>query len=134
MSRGSIGLPVYNGENHLRQSIESILAQTWQDFEFIISDNASVDSTPDICREYAERDSRIRYIRQPSNCGLSRNTNFVFEQSTGEYFKWVSHDDIHVPEFLARCVEVLDRSPSAVMVSPRGVIIDGNGQVLRIEK
>jgi glycosyltransferase involved in cell wall biosynthesis len=134
MPRVSIGLPVFNGENYVRQSIESILTQTYEDFEFIISDNASTDSTPDICREYAARDPRVRYVQQHSNCGLSKNSNFVFEQSKCEYFKWVSHDDIHAPTFVQRCVEALDQNPSAVMACPRGVIIDGHGEVLRVAR
>src|SRR5262245_56159334 len=120
MPRVSVGLPVFNGKNYVRQSIESILAQTYEDFEFIISDNASTDSTADICREYAARDRRVRYVRQHVNCGLSRNANFVFEQSASEYFKWVSHDDIHAPIFLQRCVEALDQNRSAVAACPRG--------------
>ena len=68
--RLSIGLPVYNGENFLAESIESLLGQSYEDFELIISDNASTDGTEDICRSYAQQDSRIRYIRQPHNIGL----------------------------------------------------------------
>jgi len=86
--RLSIGLPVYNGENHLPESIEALLGQSYGDFELIISDNASTDSTPDICHGYGRQDSRIRYIRQPRDIGRVPNHNFLIEQARGELFKW----------------------------------------------
>jgi glycosyltransferase involved in cell wall biosynthesis len=82
-SRLSIGLPVYNGEKYLAESVDSLLGQTFEDFELIISDNASTDSTAGICRRYAKQDSRIRYIRQPRNIGLAANHNFVIGQARG---------------------------------------------------
>jgi glycosyltransferase involved in cell wall biosynthesis len=128
MPRLSIGLPVYNGENYVRECVDSILNQTFEDFELIISDNASTDSTSEICREYAARDSRVRYYRQPTNLGCARNSNFVFAESRGEYFKWISHDDLHAPTFVARCIEVLDRDPSVVLCCTKHVLIDGQGR------
>ena len=80
--RLSIGLPVHNGEKYLAESLESLLGQTYEDFELIISDNASTDSTAEICRHYAKQDSRIRYIAQPRNIGLVANHNFVIEQAS----------------------------------------------------
>ncbi len=74
----SIGLPVYNGDNFLAEAIDSILRQTMEDFELIISDNASTDRTEEICREYAAGDSRIRYYRNESNLGAMANYNLVF--------------------------------------------------------
>ena len=71
--RVSIGLPVYNGEQYVAASIEALLGQTYEDFELIISDNASTDSTPDICLEYAKSDKRVRVIRQRENLGLVPN-------------------------------------------------------------
>ena len=71
LPRLSIGLPVYNGENYLAESLEALLGQTYEDFELIISDNASTDGTADICQRYGKQDSRIRYIRQPRNIGLN---------------------------------------------------------------
>ena len=73
----SIGLPVYNGEKLLRKSLDSILSQTFSDFELIISDNASSDLTPDICKEYLKRDKRIRYVRQKKNLGVHGNYFFL---------------------------------------------------------
>lgn len=89
----SIGLPVYNGGQHLRSAIDSILKQTFSDFELIISDNASTDETEPTCRELASRDNRIKYFRQSENIGVANNFRFVFEQATAPLFKWMAHDD-----------------------------------------
>lgn len=128
--RVSVGLPVYNGEKYLEQAIDSILTQTYTDFELIISDNASRDRTQQICRTYASKDERVRYFRNETNIGANRNFNRVFELSSGEYFKWAACDDVHAPEFVERCVEVLDRDPSVVLCYPRTIQIDTDGQVL----
>src|SRR5579875_956335 len=104
----SIGVPVYNGERYLAQALDSILAQTFSDYEIIISDNGSTDATPDICRMYAAQDPRIKFHRHDHNRGSAWNYNRVFELSSGTYFGWLSHDDVYDPRFLERCVEVLD--------------------------
>jgi glycosyltransferase involved in cell wall biosynthesis len=122
--RVSIGMPVYNGENYIEQALDAILAQTYQDFELIISDNASTDRTQEICRAYAAKDKRIRYYRQDRNCGPAWNFNLVFELAGGEYFKWAAHDDLLAPEFLEKCVEVLDRDPSIVLCNAKANVID----------
>jgi glycosyltransferase involved in cell wall biosynthesis len=128
--RVSIGLPVFNGDNYLSQALDSLLAQTCQDFELIISDNASADRTQEICRAYAAKDQRIRYYRNEENLGAARNYNQVFELSSGEYFKWACHDDLCAPEFLERCVEVLDRQPNVILCFPRTNIIDEHGKLI----
>ena len=93
--RLSIGLPVYNGEKYITDSIEALLGQSYTDFELIISDNASTDSTGDICRRYEKEDSRVRYFRQPQNIGLAPNHNFVVHEARGELFKWAANDDLY---------------------------------------
>jgi glycosyltransferase involved in cell wall biosynthesis len=113
--RVSIGLPVFNGEEFLSSAIGSILAQTYTDFELIISDNASTDRTQAICREYAASDPRIRYYRNDHNLGAAVNFNRTFELASGEYFKWAAHDDMLAPEYLERCVAALDAHPEAVL-------------------
>lgn len=128
--RVSIGMPVYNGEVYLRQSIESILAQTFQDFELIISDNGSSDRTEEICRAYAARDGRIRYYGESVNRGAAWNHNRVFELSRGEYFKWHCHDDLCDPTFLEKCVGVLDRDPSVVLCYSQFARIDQQGKLI----
>jgi glycosyltransferase involved in cell wall biosynthesis len=126
--RASIGMPVYNGERFLKEALDSILAQTFEDFELIISDNASTDRTQEICRVYAAQDRRIRYYRNEQNLGAAWNYNRVFELSTGEYFKWATHDDLCAPEYLERCVEVLDHHPAVVLCYPRTISIDEHGE------
>lgn len=124
----SIGLPVYNGERFLSEALDSILGQTFADFELIISDNGSVDRTKEICQAYAAGDQRIRYARSETNRGAAWNFNNVFRLSAGRYFKWAAHDDICAREFLARCVEALERDPGIVVCFPRTVQIDEQGR------
>ncbi len=131
--RVSIGLPVYNGERYLAETLDSLLAQTFKDFELVISDNGSTDRTEEICRSYAARDSRIRYYRSDTNRGAAWNHNRVFELSSGEYFKWQCHDDLCHPEFLEKCVSVLDREPSAVLCYSQFVRIDEKGSLVERE-
>ena len=126
--RVSIGLPVFNGERFLEAALDSILSQTFQDFELIISDNASTDRTGEICESYAAADRRIRYLRNPKNVGAANNYNRVFEPSRGEYFKWAAHDDVCAPTFIERCVEVLDQYPDVALCYPRTSIIDEQGE------
>jgi len=103
----SIGLPVYNGEKFIRRSLDSLLSQTFSDFELIISDNASTDATAQICEEYTKKDKRVRYIQQKKNMGMIWNFNFVLEQSKSEYFIWTAMDDILLPTFLEKNLDVL---------------------------
>jgi glycosyltransferase involved in cell wall biosynthesis len=128
--RLSIGLPVYNGERFLSQALDSLLGQTYKDFELIVSDNASTDGTADICRRYAEQDSRIRYVRQARNIGLIANHDFVVEEARGELFKCGAHDDLYGRELLARCVDALDENPGAVLAHSWSAMIDESGAVL----
>jgi glycosyltransferase involved in cell wall biosynthesis len=127
--RLSIGLAVYNGENYLSESLDALLGQSYEDFELIISDNASTDGTADICHHYMNQDSRIRYIRQPRNIGLAPNHNFVFEQASGELFKWASHDDLYARDLLQRCIDALDENPHVVLAHSWTAIVDGSGTV-----
>lgn len=126
----SIGMPVFNGEDYISEAIESILSQTFSDFELIISDNASTDGTQAICEYYAERDSRIRYYRSAQNLGAAANYNFVFERASGSYFKWAAHDDMLAPEFIHSCVSILDNEPGVVVCYPRATLIDENSHVI----
>jgi glycosyltransferase involved in cell wall biosynthesis len=128
----SIGLPVFNGEKYLKTAIDSILAQTFTDFELIISDNASTDSTEGICRDYSNKDSRIRYYRNPKNIGGTNNINQTFRLSQGQYFQTIGHDDILAPEFIKKCVEVLDNDPAIVLCYSIIIQIDEKGNQTRI--
>src|SRR5581483_7973034 len=118
----SIGLPVYNGENYLAQAIECLLAQTFSDIELIISDNASTDGTEAIARDFAARDRRVRYVRQPLNRGAGWNFSETFRLAQGEYFKWAAHDDLCAPTFIERCVKVLDVDRELVLCFSRSAV------------
>lgn len=126
----SIGLPVYNGENFLRQALVSLCAQTAEGLEIVISDNASTDGTEAICREFAARDARIRYVRQERNLGAGPNYNYVFHASRGRYFKWAAHDDYMDPEAMAVCAAALEADPLTVLCHPRLVDVDEHGAVI----
>lgn len=127
--RLSIGLPVYNGERFLRFALDSILTQTYRDFELIISDNASTDETKQICQEYASRDSRIRYVRNMENIGATANFNKVFKMGRGELFKWAAADDTISPTFLEKCIEVLDSDPGIILSYSKVDRIDSSGEI-----
>jgi glycosyltransferase involved in cell wall biosynthesis len=126
--RVTVGVPVFNGESVLAETLDSLLNQTFSDFEIVISDNGSADRTEQICRAYTARDPRVRYYRNAVNRGAAWNHNHVFELARGEYFKWNSADDLCAPEFLARCVTALDRDPAAVMATSEAVVIDECGK------
>jgi glycosyltransferase involved in cell wall biosynthesis len=128
----SVGMPVYNGERYVREALDSILSQSFEGFELVISDNASTDGTPEICEAYAAQDARIRYVRQARNQGVIQNFNAAFALSSGEYFKWAASDDVCERDYLKRAVEVLDRDPSVVLAWGKTVGIDEEGQ--RVQK
>lgn len=120
----SVGLPVYNGERFLARALDSLLDQTIQDIELIISDNASRDGTQAICEAYARRDRRVRYLRQVANLGAPRNWNVVAREARGEFFKWAAAADICVPHALERCVEAMRRDAGVVVCYGRTQFID----------
>src|SRR5215467_16020251 len=126
----SIGLFVYNGERYLEQTVESILNQTFTDFELIISDNASTDRTYEISQAYARRDPRIRYYRSEKNMGAGWNVRRVYELGTGKYFKQAAADDLLEPDFLRLCVEALENDPSRVLAYPKTKVVDENGKFI----
>ena len=115
----SIGMPVYNEERFIRQALESVLSQSFEDFKLIISDNASTDGTADIYREYAARDHRIHYYRSETNIGSMANFNRTFELSNSEYFFWASGHDLRHRTFISQCVEILENDESVVLCYPQ---------------
>lgn len=123
----TVGLPVYNSERYIRQSLDSLLMQTCRDFTLIISDNASTDSTQDICREYAARDSRIQYFRNEKNIGNPGNFNRVFRLTKSKYLKWATSDDFWAPQFLERALEKMENDPEIVLCYPQCFIVNAQG-------
>jgi glycosyltransferase involved in cell wall biosynthesis len=132
--RLTIGLPVYNGEKYVAESLEALLGQSFTDFELIISDNASTDSTGDICRRFEKQDSRVRYFLQPQNIGLAPNHNFVVEQTRSELFKWASNDDLYARDLLERCIDALDKYPDVVLAHSWTARVDESGAVTKAYK
>jgi len=124
----TIGLPVYNGEDFIKEAINSILNQTFKDFELIISDNASTDKTEKICEGYAKKDKRVRYYRNKENLGAAENYNVIVKLARGEYFKWASHDDICAPTFFKKCVEALESNPKSILAYPKTITINEKGE------
>ncbi|MGH8773953.1 MAG: glycosyltransferase family 2 protein [Jiangellaceae bacterium] len=127
--RLTLGLPAYNGERFLAASLDALLAQTFTDFELIISDNGSTDRTGEIARRYESIDPRVRYVHHPRNRGSSFNHNFVIEQARGEFFKWVSDDDLYDPDLLQRCIDALDSRPEIPLAHAWTAFIDDAGGI-----
>jgi glycosyltransferase involved in cell wall biosynthesis len=123
----SICLPVYNGENYVAAALESMLAQTFTDFELIITDNASTDRTEEICRKFANADPRVRYYRNERNVGGARNQAIAGQLSRGRYVMFSAHDDKTAPTHLEECVAVLEKRPEVVIAFTGTVVIDEAG-------
>jgi len=128
----SIGMPLYNEQRFLRQALDSLLAQDFQDFELVISDNASQDATREICLDYAASDARIRYACKATNCGAVENFNAVFRASSGKYFLWASGHDLWHPSYLSRCLEVLEYDPHVVLCYSQVGVIGARGEPLEV--
>ncbi|MBO1224514.1 MAG: glycosyltransferase family 2 protein [Candidatus Scalindua sediminis] len=120
----SIGMPVYNMENTVQEAIDTVLNQTFSDFQLIISDNASDDGTEEICRAAAKQDSRVTYHHNPVNIGISENSRLTLLLSKGKYFMWAAADDARRPEMVSRCVEALDEDQKAVLAYTYTELID----------
>ena len=104
----SIGMPVYNCDKYIQTALDSLLSQTFMDFVVLVSDNASGDRTGAIVQEYALRDPRLIYVRQPKNIGAEANFKFVFHETTSEYFMWAAADDVRSVDFIKRNLEFLE--------------------------
>ncbi len=134
-TRVGIGMPVFNGERFIEEAVESILAQSFEAFHLVISDNASTDGTETICQRFVEKDERVQYVRNRTNYGYVFNFNNVFRLSRGQYFKWAAYDDVLGRDFLSRCVAVLDNDPSVVIAygGARGIAEQGHETDLNYE-
>lgn len=126
----SIGVPVYNEEKHLAEALDSLLAQDYENIEIMILDNASTDSTPEICAEYVAKDPRIRYYRNDPGVHCFENFKRVFQLARGEFFMWAAGHDLHHPSHVSKCVEVMVEDPSIVLCYSEMIWIDGKGQPL----
>lgn len=129
----AIGIPVFNGENYLGETLKLLLGQTYGDFEIIVSDNCSTDRTRELCLDHAAVDPRVRYTRTETNVGAAPNFNRVFHLSRSTYFTWKAHDDGSKATYLEKCVAVLDNDPGVVLSHTASTVIDDTGKPLRFD-
>ncbi|MCX9014415.1 MAG: glycosyltransferase family A protein [Candidatus Methanoperedens sp.] len=127
----SIGLAVYNGERFIREALDSLLAQNFKDFELIIVDNASEDTTQQICLEYASKHNRIQYYCNDANIG-SKSFDRLLELSSGKYFMFAADHDLYEPNYISRCVEILEDDTSVIICYSQTMLIDIDGNELMI--
>jgi glycosyltransferase involved in cell wall biosynthesis len=118
-TRVSIGMPVYNASAYLRTALDAVLAQTFKDFELVVADNASTDNSASICEEYAARDPRIRFHRNPVNIGANGNFTYTLKLARCKYFNWISSNDYIAPTYLEKAVAELDAHPDVVLCVAR---------------
>ena len=130
----SVLMSVYNGSNYLRESIESIINQTFSDFEFIIINDSSTDNTGEIISEYAQKDDRIKVFNNEENIGLTKSLNKGLNFARGEYIARQDADDVSLAQRFERQVAVLDRNPEAVLISCELEVINSEGAFVKKEE
>jgi glycosyltransferase involved in cell wall biosynthesis len=123
----SIGLPVYNGKHYISATLKSLVEQSYENIEIIISDNASTDNSLELCHRYAKKAKRINIFEQRKDFGAAYNYNYVFRKSRGQYFKWAAHDDLCAPDLIEKCVSVLEENMDSVLCYTNMVNIDDRG-------
>ena len=128
----SIGVPTYNGERFIAESLGSLLAQDYPNIQILISDNASTDRTEQACRDAVLGDDRVRYERSSVNRGAAANFTYVMQQAVGPYFMWASDHDLWTPDFITACVSALVANPEAVLAYPETVLIDASGSRIEV--
>lgn len=127
----SIGLPVYNEENFISETLNSILSQTYTNFELIISDNNSTDSTKKIIEKFEKKDKRINFIKNKDNIGMINNFNLVFKKSKGKYFMWAGAHDILNQNYVKFLIEELEKNSNRVTLAFSDVgHIDNKGEII----
>lgn len=126
----TVGIPVFNGERFLAETVESVLAQDLEDVVVLVADNGSTDATPELCRGYARRDPRVRFLPSDRNRGAAWNYNRLVDEASTPYFKWQAADDLIRPTFLSSCVEVLETRPDVVLAYSPAEYIDERGDHL----
>jgi glycosyltransferase involved in cell wall biosynthesis len=126
----SIGMPAYNGDQYIRKALDALLNQSYENFELIISDNASTDLTSQICAEYSAKDQRVKVYTQETNIGAVRNFQYVLEKAQGAYFMWAAVDDDWMPDFIREMVNELESNPEAGVAMSAVDRVYPNGELL----
>jgi glycosyltransferase involved in cell wall biosynthesis len=129
----SVCVPVFNGERYLAQLLDSVLAQSFRDFEFLISDNCSTDRTRELCLAYAGRDARIVYSRNERNIGANANSELLVHKARGDYWVLFGHDDVIQPTFLEKCLVELEKDPALVLCHALTEFIGPDGEPVKVE-
>lgn len=127
MPKVSCGMPVYNAERYLREAIDSILGQTFEDFELVVCNDGSTDESETILRDYVKRDARVRLLDRSDNRGLIATRNEILAEMNGEYCAVMDADDIAMPDRFERQAAFLDAHPDHVLVGSRILLIDPDG-------
>lgn len=124
----TIGMPVFNDIEYIEESLNSVLNQSFTDFELIISDDGSTDGSGDFCKEFAKKDARIKYYRQPKNLGISKNMEWLLNQSSAKYFVWAGDDDLMDKNYLQTLFNLLENNPNCISAFSPCQLIDNEGE------
>ncbi len=130
MPRISVVMPVYNGEDYLSEAIDSIIGQTMKDWELIIVDDCSTDSTPRILREYQKRDIRITVLTNPVNSKTPASLNAGFRIAKGDYLTWTTDDNVYYPNAFEELLLYMENNPNCQFVYADMDLIDDKGAVI----
>lgn len=125
-------LPVYNGEQYLRQSVQSILDQTHRNWELLLVDDCSTDSTPEIIAEFRDRDTRIKSVRNKKNKRLPGSLNTGFRMAEGDFVTWTSDDNLYKPTAFQEMADFLDNNPDVGFIYTDSDIIDEDGNTIEV--
>ena len=125
----TIGLPVYNGERFLARALDSLVRQSFRDFELLVADNASTDATAEIAAEYAQRDPRVRHLRAAANVGMEGNFLRVLREASGPFFMWAACDDWWAPTFIERLEGALRANDAAILAMSDVERVNEDGRV-----
>lgn len=124
-------MPVFNDSRFLPFALDSLLTQTFKNYELIISDDFSTDGSKEICLIFARKDPRIRYIRQQKNIGIQHNMEFLIKQAKGDFFMWAADDDVWDKDFIQTLLPPLISDPKLVLVFCPYSFIDDDNQPIR---
>lgn len=131
----TVGVPTYNRLNGLKDTLKCLQEQTYKNLEIIVSDNCSTElSVDEFMTEILKNDSRIRYIKQPSNIGATQNFEYVLEQANGKYFAWAADDDLCTSDFFEKLVVVIEDNRDVALCSCDVQGIDEKGQLKKIHR